>query len=102
MVKRRRRPTRSGMAGITFGAKAAIMNILGSMAGITIGRSACIDAIGMATGTGYVEMFAGQLVDRQVMVKRGRRPARCGMAGITFGAKPAIMDVLGSMAAIAG
>jgi hypothetical protein len=102
MVHCSRWPTRGGMAVSTTGSQVSLMEILSGVAGIAVGRSACINAIGMATGTGYADVFASQLVDRQVMVHRGRRPTRGSMAGGTIGSKTSIMKILGSMAGITG
>ena len=102
VVKGGCRPGCSGMAVGAIDSKPAVMQIFGSMAAITRQRCTSIDTINMTACTGHTGMFAGQLENRQVVVKGGSRPARGGMAGGAIDSKPAVMQILFSMAAITG
>ena len=64
------------------------------VAGITIGGSAFVNVIDMTVGARRLDVFAGQLEGRQVMVESGRKPASSGMAAIAVCTQQARMRVL--------
>ena len=89
------------MTGCTIGSKAAIMLIILTVAGITIGRRALINTTLVAIFARDFGMLTFQLESRKAVVKLGRFPSVSRMAGTTIGTKARFVWVVRAVTKIA-
>ena len=94
MIKRGSGPGLGAMAGGTVLAQCSFMRVILLMAGKTSGGSALKDVGCVAFYTQHVHMRAGQLKDRQVVVKPAPGPGLGAMAGGTILAQCSIVRIV--------
>lgn len=101
VVKCCRQPAAGGVAGTAAGTEPALMIVVLLVAGITVGGGAFEYVIDMATLTGHLDMFAGQLKGEQVVIHIGRQPAGAGVASGAVCAKLTVVFIVFLVAGIA-
>ena len=88
-------PSLGGVAVITLGSQGAVVRIVSLVAANTVARCSLENVVNMALFTCHTLVLPGQLEDGQVVVKRSRCPACCGMANPAVLSKgPVVMIVL--------
>lgn len=101
MIVKGRSPASGCVAGSTRVAKAALVGIIGRMAGKAVAGSALENMVDMTFLAGDGHVLAIQFEGGQIMVVRGRCPASGVVAGSTGGAQASLVHILLCMAGIA-
>lgn len=99
VVKIGRLPSLGTMTTFTLLTQAALVRIIIDVTAVTARRCTLEDIIKVAALAQHIDMSAGQLKERQVVVKIGRFPGLGGMAVIALGSQGAIMRIVRLVAA---
>ena len=101
MVEGGWQPAAGGMASRAILAELAVVVIALCMAGITIGRSALVITVGVATGTSHLGVLACQFERSRIVVEGRWDPGGGCMAGTAIGAELATVLIVLCMAGVA-
>ena len=93
-------PSAGSMASLAELTHRTPVSIIADVAGITIGRRALEDTIGMTASTGSANMRAGQLESRSIVIKSSRLPGCGAMAGLADLAQSTLVRILAGMASV--
>lgn len=88
MVEICRQPAAGVVAQPTVGTKLGIMTIVLLVTGVAEGWSPPINVVNMAASTGRLNVFAGQTISSQIVVKGCRQPAAGCVAFSAIRAEP--------------